>query len=104
MTAILLQRGSNNNTRGDRMSIDETIGWSSANESCLVCGKAVNQGTRAARIRWGNIFISFCCPLCVETYLKEPEPFREKAAKVEYYRTLWESVNAHPSAESPLGE
>lgn len=77
------------------MSIEDTIGWLTEGECCLVCGKEIASGQKAARIRDGEIFVSLCCPLCVETFQKNPGPFRARMAKIEFYRTLLQE-SSHP--------
>jgi hypothetical protein len=39
---------------------------------CLVCGKTVDQGGGMAHIKAGERMIALCCPLCIETFNKDP--------------------------------
>jgi len=86
------------------MSVDEHIGWTSPDECCLVCGKKVTEATRIGRVRWGNVLLSFCCPLCLQTYLDRPEPVQQKAAQMEYYRDLKRASSSPQHPEGPLNE
>jgi len=36
----------------------------------------------------GDIMVNLCCPHCLETFEKVPEPHMARLAKIESYRTL----------------
>ncbi len=74
------------------MSIDETMGFLNEEECCLVCGKGLAQGGGFARIKDGDIMVSLCCPLCLETFQNDPTPYRVRLVKIEYYRALKRAV------------
>jgi hypothetical protein len=39
---------------------------------CIVCSKSVDQGGGLAHIKAGARMIALCCPLCIETFNKDP--------------------------------
>jgi hypothetical protein len=39
---------------------------------CIVCGKSVDHGGGLAHIKAGAKMIALCCPLCIETFNKDP--------------------------------
>ena len=39
---------------------------------CIVCCKSVDQGGGLAHIKAGARMIALCCPLCIETFNKDP--------------------------------
>jgi YHS domain-containing protein len=39
---------------------------------CIVCGKSVDQGEGMCHIKAGARMIALCCPLCIETFNKDP--------------------------------
>ena len=42
---------------------------------CIVCGKSVDEGGGLAHIKAGARMIALCCPLCIETFNKEPKHY-----------------------------
>ena len=42
---------------------------------CIVCGKSVDHGGGLAHIKAGARMIALCCPLCIETFNKDPKRF-----------------------------
>ncbi len=70
------------------MSIEDTIGCQNEAPSCAVCGKNVQRGGGFARINHKGLMVNLCCPLCLETFQKDPEPYTARLAKVEAFRTL----------------
>jgi len=57
-------------TIGD--SIDESVNWQ---KHCIVCGKSVLDGEGFSHIRVDEEMIAICCPLCFETYEKNPQRY-----------------------------
>ena len=41
-----------------------------------------------ARMNHKGPMVNLCCPLCLETFQKDPEPYAARLAKVEAFRTL----------------
>jgi hypothetical protein len=70
------------------MSIEDTIGCQNEIPTCVVCGKNV-QGERGfARINHKSTMVNLCCPLCLETFQKDPSPYMARLIKVELYQDL----------------
>jgi len=72
------------------MSIEDTIGYQHAVESCVVCGKNVQGGGGFAKVSHGGIMVNLCCPHCMETFQQDPGTHMKRLAKVESYRALKE--------------
>jgi hypothetical protein len=70
------------------MSLEDTIGCQNEVPSCVVCGKNVTHGGGFSRINHKGIMVNLCCPLCLETFQKDPQPFMARLAKIEIFRTL----------------
>jgi hypothetical protein len=57
------------------MSIEDTIGYQPDIPVCAVCGRNV-QGERGfSRINHGGTLVNLCCPLCLETFQKNPSQY-----------------------------
>jgi hypothetical protein len=67
------------------MSIEDTIGNQDPVDACIVCGKNVTQGGGFARINHKGTMVNLCCPLCWETFEKEPAAHMARMAKVLEY-------------------
>jgi predicted amidophosphoribosyltransferase len=39
---------------------------------CIVCGKSVDEGGECATSKQAARMIALCCPLCIETFNKDP--------------------------------
>ena len=70
------------------MSIEDTIGSQNEVPSCVVCGKNVERGGGFARINHQGIMVNLCCPLCLDTFQKDPKPYMLRLAKVEIFRSF----------------
>ncbi len=70
------------------MSIEDTIGYQNEVEACAVCGKNVEHGGGFARLKHGRHLFSLCCPLCLETFQKDPTSYVARFEKVLHYRAL----------------
>ena len=42
---------------------------------CIVCQKSVDQGGGICHIRVGDRMVALCCPLCIETFKKDPKHY-----------------------------
>jgi hypothetical protein len=69
------------------MSVEDTIGHPNAAETCIVCGKPLKPGDAQATLHHGESKLPICCPLCLETYQKNPAPYLERLAKRTF---LWQ--------------
>jgi ribosomal protein L24E len=73
------------------MSIEDTLGYRSDTEACAVCGKNVRAGGGFARVNRDGRMIELCCPLCLETFQRDPTPYllvRDKIARAVLLREL----------------
>lgn len=43
--------------------------------NCAVCENAIFGGKWFARVRHGNWMVALCCPLCAETFERDPGPY-----------------------------
>jgi ribosomal protein L24E len=70
------------------MSVEDTIGYRQNVPACAVCGKNVTGGGGFARINNGGRMVELCCPLCLQTFQNDPEPYLRRAEKADYFRYL----------------
>ena len=42
---------------------------------CIVCQKSVDHGGGICHIKAGDRMIALCCPLCIETFNKNPKHY-----------------------------
>jgi hypothetical protein len=70
------------------MSIEDTIGYRNDTPACAVCGKNVQGGGGFARIKQGERMVELCCPLCLETFQKDREPYLKRLHRADYFREL----------------
>lgn len=42
---------------------------------CIVCQKSVDQGGGICHIKVGDRMVALCCPLCIETFNKNPKHY-----------------------------
>jgi ribosomal protein L24E len=57
------------------MGIEDTIGIQDEGETCIVCEKPVRYGTGFAHLKHEGQMVTLCCPLCMETFQKNPSPY-----------------------------
>ena len=51
-------------------------------EQCIVCGKSVGHAEGFSHLNIESQMIALCCPLCFETFEKEPAKYlRHRAAR-----------------------
>ena len=89
----------NEQTLGDAdsppfMSIEDTIGYRNEAPACAVCGKNVQGGGGFARLKHGERMVELCCPLCLETFQKDPDPYVKRMQRIDYFRELSELQRA----------
>lgn len=70
------------------MSMEDTIGYRNDAPACAVCGKNVQNGGGFARIKQGERMLELCCPLCLETFQKDPTPHLKRLQRSDYFREL----------------
>jgi len=70
------------------MSLEDTIGYRNDTPACAVCGKNVQNGGGFARIKHRERMVELCCPLCLETFQKNSEPYVKRLQRVDYFREL----------------
>ena len=70
------------------MSLEDTIGYRNEVPACAVCGKNVQNGGGFARLKRGEIMLELCCPLCLETFQRDPVPYLKRLQRVDYFREL----------------
>jgi hypothetical protein len=73
---------------GATMSIEETIDYKNARPFCAVCGKGVDYGGGFARVNHKGTMVNLCCPLCLETFQKDPAPYMLKLGKIYTHQVL----------------
>lgn len=53
----------------------ENIGEENWDQHCIVCDKSVDHGGGMAHFKVEGEMIALCCPLCIETFNKEPKRY-----------------------------
>jgi hypothetical protein len=48
------------------MSLEDTIGYQSEGEACVVCGKGLRPNEALAHMHHQGQRLAICCPLCLE--------------------------------------
>ena len=57
------------------MNTLETTGIANWDQHCIVCGKSVDHGGGLAHFKVEGRMIAICCPLCIETFTKDPRHY-----------------------------
>ena len=70
------------------MSIEDTIDYKNERPACVVCGKGVDHGGGFARVNHKGTMVNLCCPLCLETFQRDPAPYMLKLGKIYVHRVL----------------
>jgi len=68
------------------MGIEDTIGYRQGIPACAVCGKNVQGGGGFARLNHQGRMVELCCPLCLETFQRDPIPFLRRLEKTDFFR------------------
>lgn len=55
--------------------MEDKIDIENWDKHCLVCGKSVEEGGGMCHIKAGERMIALCCPLCIETFNKDPKHY-----------------------------
>ena len=53
----------------------ENLGEENWDQSCIVCHKSVDHGGGMAHFKVEGEMIALCCPLCIETFNKNPKQY-----------------------------
>lgn len=66
------------------MPLEDQFEFDAAGEQCAVCGKEVAGGGGFAHLRHENEMVALCCPLCLETFRRNPDGFiaRRRVIKI----------------------
>lgn len=80
------------------MSIEDTIGYQRDETLCIVCGQRLKPGEALVVRHEKGRRLPLCCPLCLETYQKNPAFYLERWAKRTVVGELRHSPHA-PAAE-----
>ncbi len=70
------------------MSIEDAIDYKNDTPACVVCGKNVEHGGGFARVNCKGTMVNLCCPLCLETFEKDPAPYMLRLGKILHHRAL----------------
>ena len=63
--------------------MNEYLGIEDWDAHCIVCGKSVEQGGGMCQIKVEGRMIALCCPLCIETFNKDPKHYVGLRAAIE---------------------
>lgn len=55
---------------------------------CAVCENLIRGGKWFARIKRGEWMLALCCPLCTETFEKNPRAYVRRIETLKYMRQL----------------
>jgi hypothetical protein len=70
------------------MRMEDLMGYEDSADSCIVCGKGLRPGEALAKMHQGESKLPICCPLCLEAYQKDPQPYLDRFAKRALLREL----------------
>lgn len=79
------------------MSIEDTIGYQRDETLCLVCGKRLKPAEALAVRHEKGRRLPICCPLCLETYQKNPAFYLARWAKRVVVGELRQSTDTPPA-------
>jgi hypothetical protein len=71
--------------------MNDPFTFDSTDETCVVCGKSVGGGRGYAHLQFSGRTFALCCPLCLETFQKNPD----------YYDIVREAAQALRPAGKP---
>lgn len=57
-----------------------------ASVQCAVCEKVITGGNWFARIKHGKWMVALCCPLCLDTFEKNPHAYVRRIETIEFMR------------------
>ena len=57
--------------------MNEPIALENWDKICIVCGKSVLQGGGMCSIKVEDRMIALCCPLCIETFNRDPKRYMQ---------------------------
>jgi hypothetical protein len=70
------------------MNMEDLMGYEDSSPSCIVCGKGLRPGEATVKLCQGERKLPICCPLCLEAYQKDPQPYLDRFAKRALLREL----------------
>jgi hypothetical protein len=70
------------------MNMEDLMGYEDSSDFCIVCGKGLRPGEALAKMHQGESKLPICCPLCLEAYQKDPQPYLDRFAKRALLREL----------------
>ena len=81
------------------MSIDDVLESQieSSAESCFVCGKCLAGACAYARLKCGESTVALCCPLCLETFQKNPEDWTRRRETRREVGAIFELLRPKPA-------
>lgn len=53
--------------------MNDPFSFDTSDDTCVVCGQPVSGGRCYSRILYRERKMALCCPLCLETFQKNPE-------------------------------
>lgn len=61
---------------------EQQVQW---DNRCIVCQKSVEHGAGFCHLNVEGVMIAVCCPLCMETFQKDPETYlrRRRVREIE---------------------
>lgn len=74
--------------------MNDPFTFDTTDETCVVCGQPVGRGRCFSHILYRERMMALCCPLCLETFQKNPE----------YYDIIREAAKALGPAQKREGE
>lgn len=70
------------------MSFGDNIDYQHDGDTCVVCGKALKPGESLATMHNSGSKLPICCPLCLEAYQRDPQPYLERLAQQAFRQEL----------------
>lgn len=75
-------------------TMDDPFTFGTTDDVCVVCGQRVSGDRCYSHIRYNDRMMALCCPLCLETFQKNPE----------YYDVIREISKSLKSGEKHEGD
>ncbi len=83
------------------MSIDDVLASQidRGAESCAVCGKSLAGSSAHTRLKYGEGMVNLCCPLCLETFQKNPEDWTRHWETRREVRAIFDLLRPKPPTQ-----
>lgn len=75
--------------------MNDTTGIENWDQHCIVCQKSVDHGGGMAHFKVEGEMVALCCPLCIETFNKDPKHYI-------VLRQLRQATAQKPEGQKPL--